>query len=33
MSGGWQALYEMNNEVLDRGPHLIFPGQRLRLNA
>ncbi|WP_277333076.1 transglycosylase family protein [Streptomyces sp. JH34] len=33
VSGGWHALYEMNREVLDQGPHLIFPGQRLRLNA
>lgn len=33
VSGGWPALYEMNREVLDQGPHLIFPGQRLRLNA
>ncbi|MFJ8882409.1 transglycosylase family protein [Streptomyces sp. NPDC102402] len=33
VSGGWPALYELNREVLDRGPHLIFPGQRLRLNA
>ncbi|MFI2783794.1 transglycosylase family protein [Streptomyces sp. ALB3] len=31
--GGWHALYELNREVLDRGPHLIFPGQRLRLNV
>ncbi|MEV0021823.1 transglycosylase family protein [Streptomyces atroolivaceus] len=31
--GGWPALYELNREVLDQGPHLIFPGQRLRLNA
>ncbi|MFE7750048.1 transglycosylase family protein [Streptomyces sp. NPDC057428] len=33
VSGGWKALYEMNREVLDQGPHLIFPGQRLRLNS
>ncbi|MFI8003770.1 transglycosylase family protein [Streptomyces sp. NPDC086010] len=33
VSGGWHALYELNREVLDQGPHLIFPGQRLRLNA
>ncbi|MEV2245251.1 transglycosylase family protein [Streptomyces sp. NPDC049970] len=33
VSGGWPALYEMNRELLDQGPHLIFPGQRLRLNA
>ncbi|MEV0010404.1 transglycosylase family protein [Streptomyces sp. NPDC047973] len=33
VDGGWPALYEMNREVLDQGPHLIFPGQRLRLNA
>ncbi|MFD6280020.1 transglycosylase family protein [Streptomyces sp. NPDC060209] len=33
VSGGWQALYEVNREVLDQGPHLIFPGQRLSLNA
>ncbi|MFH9615175.1 transglycosylase family protein [Streptomyces pratensis] len=33
VSGGWPALYELNREVLDRGPHLIFPGQRLQLNA
>ncbi|MFJ8753902.1 transglycosylase family protein [Streptomyces sp. NPDC102441] len=33
VSGGWTALYELNREVLDQGPHLIFPGQRLRLNA
>lgn len=33
VSGGWHALYELNREVLDRGPDLIFPGQRLRLNA
>ncbi|MFB8118492.1 transglycosylase family protein [Streptomyces sp. NPDC055962] len=33
VSGGWPALYELNREVLDQGPHLIFPGQRLRLNA
>ncbi|MER5552014.1 transglycosylase family protein [Streptomyces sp. NPDC002793] len=31
VSGGWPALYELNREVLDRGPHLIFPGQRLQL--
>lgn len=33
VSGGWPALYELNREVLDKGPHLIFPGQHLRLNA
>ncbi|MFF5898078.1 transglycosylase family protein [Streptomyces argenteolus] len=33
VSGGWPALYELNRDVLDRGPHLIFPGQHLRLNA
>ncbi|MFE3513776.1 transglycosylase family protein [Streptomyces sp. NPDC059166] len=33
VDGGWPALYELNREVLDQGPHLIFPGQRLRLNA
>ncbi|MFJ8865775.1 transglycosylase family protein [Streptomyces sp. NPDC102473] len=33
VSGGWPALYELNREALDQGPHLIFPGQRLRLNA
>lgn len=25
VSGGWPALYELNREVLDQGPHLIFP--------
>ncbi|WSV72534.1 LysM peptidoglycan-binding domain-containing protein [Streptomyces sp. NBC_01012] len=33
VSGGWTALYELNREVLDHGPHLIFPGQRLQLDA
>ncbi|MFJ8861126.1 transglycosylase family protein [Streptomyces sp. NPDC102451] len=33
VSGGWPALYELNRETLDQGPHLIFPGQRLQLNA
>ncbi|MFF2732367.1 transglycosylase family protein [Streptomyces sp. NPDC058008] len=33
VSGGWHALYEMNRDVLDQGPHLIFPGQRLQLKA
>ncbi|MFB4423375.1 transglycosylase family protein [Streptomyces sp. QL37] len=33
VSGGWPALYELNREALDHGPHLIFPGQHLRLNA
>jgi resuscitation-promoting factor RpfA len=33
VSGGWPALYELNREVLDRGPHTVFPGQELRLNA
>ena len=33
VSGGWPALYERNREVLDRGPHLVFPGQRLQLNV
>ncbi|TPN24306.1 LysM peptidoglycan-binding domain-containing protein [Mesorhizobium sp. B2-3-3] len=33
VSGGWHALYERNREVLDQGPHLIFPGQRLSLNV
>lgn len=33
VSGGWTALYELNRDVLDHGPHLIFPGQRLQLNA
>lgn len=33
VSGGWRALYERNRDVLDRGPHLIFPGQRLQLNV
>ncbi|MEU0137581.1 transglycosylase family protein [Streptomyces sp. NPDC006296] len=33
VSGGWQALYERNRQILDRGPHLIFPGQRLALTA
>ncbi|MFF9691209.1 transglycosylase family protein [Streptomyces sp. NPDC014623] len=31
--GGWQALHELNREVLLKGPHLIFPGQRLHLSA
>ncbi|MEU1486889.1 transglycosylase family protein [Streptomyces sp. NPDC005752] len=33
VSGGWHALYELNREVLDQGPHLVFPGQRIRLDA
>lgn len=33
VDGGWPALYELNREILDQGPHLIFPGQHLRLNA
>ncbi|MGI5039243.1 transglycosylase family protein, partial [Streptomyces sp. JAC128] len=33
VSGGWHALYERNREVLDQGPHLIFPGQRLSLHV
>ncbi|KPC82158.1 transglycosylase family protein [Streptomyces sp. NRRL S-4] len=33
VSGGWPALYELNREVLDQGPHLVFPGQRIRLDA
>ncbi|MYQ41944.1 LysM domain-containing protein [Streptomyces sp. LamerLS-316] len=33
VDGGWPALYELNREILDQGPHLIFPGQTLRLNA
>ncbi|MEU0299925.1 transglycosylase family protein [Streptomyces sp. NPDC006175] len=31
--GGWPALYELNRDALDHGPHLIFPGQHLRLDA
>lgn len=31
--GGTDALYELNRELLDEGPDLIYPGQRLRLTA
>lgn len=31
--GGTDALYELNRELLDAGPDLIHPGQRLRLTA
>ncbi|MFG3540433.1 transglycosylase family protein [Streptomyces clavifer] len=31
--GGTDALFELNRELLDEGPDLIYPGQRLRLTA
>ncbi|WP_069171749.1 transglycosylase family protein [Streptomyces griseus] len=31
--GGWHTLYELNRALLDEGPHLIYPGQRLTLAA
>ncbi|SCD32190.1 LysM domain-containing protein [Streptomyces sp. BpilaLS-43] len=31
--GGTDALYELNRALLDKGPDLIYPGQRLRLIA
>ncbi|GAA2958989.1 transglycosylase family protein [Kitasatospora cinereorecta] len=31
--GGTDALFELNRELLDEGPDLIYPGQRLRLAA
>ncbi|MGW4234849.1 LysM peptidoglycan-binding domain-containing protein [Streptomyces sp. NPDC004980] len=33
VSGGTDALFELNRELLDEGPDLIYPGQRLRLTA
>lgn len=30
-SGGWQALYERNRQLIGADPGLIFPGQRLAL--
>ncbi|MFD9499599.1 transglycosylase family protein [Streptomyces sp. NPDC060035] len=33
VAGGTDALYELNRELLDEGPDLIYPGQRLRLTA
>ncbi|WUT66204.1 LysM peptidoglycan-binding domain-containing protein [Streptomyces sp. NBC_00683] len=29
--GGTDALYAINSDMLDEGPDLIYPGQRLRL--
>ncbi|SCF15093.1 LysM domain-containing protein [Micromonospora coriariae] len=31
VTGGWQALYERNRQVVGADPGLIFPGQRLAL--
>ncbi|MCO1594362.1 LysM peptidoglycan-binding domain-containing protein [Micromonospora sp. RHAY321] len=31
VSGGWQALYEANRQLIGADPGLIFPGQRLSL--
>ncbi|MCG5472468.1 hypothetical protein LADH09A_000294 [Micromonospora sp. LAH09] len=31
MTGGWQALYEHNRQLIGADPGLIFPGQRLSL--
>ncbi|WFE99007.1 transglycosylase family protein [Micromonospora sp. WMMD964] len=31
VSGGWQALYEHNRELIGADPGLIFPGQKLSL--
>lgn len=31
LTGGWQALYARNKDVVGADPGLIFPGQRLRL--
>ncbi|MFR9721743.1 transglycosylase family protein [Streptomyces sp. MS19] len=31
--GGWQSLYELNRQVVGGDPDLIFPGQRLALQA
>ncbi len=33
VEGGTDALYELNRELLDEGPDLIYPGQRLQLRA
>jgi nucleoid-associated protein YgaU len=31
VTGGWQALYEANRSVIGSNPHLIIPGQTIRL--
>jgi hypothetical protein len=31
VSGGWQALYQKNRQVVGGNANLIFPGQRLSL--
>jgi LysM repeat protein len=31
VSGGWQAVYQKNRQVVGGNPNLIFPGQRLAL--
>jgi resuscitation-promoting factor RpfA len=31
VKGGWPALYKINKGVLREGPHLVYPGQRIRL--
>ncbi|MDQ0795377.1 transglycosylase family protein [Streptomyces sp. B1I3] len=33
VQGGWRTLYELNRAILDEGPHVIYPGQRLTLTA
>jgi cell wall-associated NlpC family hydrolase len=31
VKGGWPALYKINKGVLTEGPHLLYPGQRIKL--
>jgi nucleoid-associated protein YgaU len=31
VNGGWQALYELNRQVVGADPNLILPGQQLAL--
>ena len=33
VSGGWQALYNLNKATLTQGPNLIFPGEQLVLSG
>ena len=33
ISGGWQALYALNESTLTQGPNLIYPGEQLILSG
>ncbi|GAA1122446.1 LysM domain-containing protein [Kitasatospora arboriphila] len=33
VSGGWQALHELNRDLIGGDPDLVVPGQVLRLPA